>query len=143
MAGGRPTKYKAEYAAQAAKLCLLGATDAQLADFFEVSISTINLWKVEHKQFSESLRLNKEKCDEMVEQSLYRKAMGYEHDESDIRVIKDELVITPIRKYYPPDSTAAIFWLKNRKSKEWRDKTETEHTGLMKMMAVQGSDADL
>ncbi len=49
---GRPTKYKAEYAEQAAKLCKLGATDAQLADFFEVSVSTVNLWKVEHREFS-------------------------------------------------------------------------------------------
>lgn len=126
---GRPSKYKPEYAKQAAKLCKLGATDAQLADFFQVSVSTINLWKVEHKEFSESIRVPKAEADERVEQSLYRRAMGYEHDEVDIKVVSGEIVKTDIRKYYPPDSTAMIFWLKNRKPGEWRDKVEQEHTG--------------
>ena len=57
---GRPSKYKPEHAKAAAKLCKLGATDAQLADFFEVSVSTINLWKVQHKEFSESLKDGKD-----------------------------------------------------------------------------------
>lgn len=128
---GRPTKYKPEFAAQAAKLCELGATDAQLADFFEVSVSTVNLWKVTHKEFSESIKVPKATADERIEQSLYRRAMGYEHDEVDIRVIDHALVQTPIRKYYPPDSTALIFWLKNRKPTEWRDKMEQEHSGAV------------
>lgn len=124
MAAGRPSKYKPECAKQAAKLCKLGATDAQLADFFQVSVSTINLWKVEHKEFSESIKVPKGEADERVEQSLYRRAMGYEHDEVDIRVIANDVVITPIRKYYPPDSTAMIFWLKNRRPDVWRDKVD-------------------
>ena len=126
---GRPTKYKAEYAKQAKKLCDLGATDAQLADFFQVSISTVNLWKVEHKPFSDAIKVGKDIANERVEQSLYRRAMGYEHDESDIKVIQNEVVITPVRKYYPPDATAMIFWLKNRKKEDWRDKVDTEVTG--------------
>lgn len=129
MAGGRPTKYKPEYPEQAAKLCALGATDAQLADFFDVSISTVALWKVEHPEFSDAIRLQKEIANERVEQSLYRRAMGYEHDETDIRVIGQEILQTPIRKHYPPDSTAMIFWLKNRKPDEWREKSEIEHSG--------------
>jgi hypothetical protein len=129
MSAGRPSKYKPEFAKQAAKLCKLGATDAQLADFFQVSVSTVNLWKVEHKEFSESIRVPKAEADERVEQSLYRRAMGYEHDEVDIRVVGGDLVQTPIRKYYPPDSTAMIFWLKNRKPGDWRDKAEVEHSG--------------
>ena len=121
---GRPSKYKPEYAAQAGKLCLLGATDAQLADFFDVAISTIALWKVQHKEFSGAIKVPKAEADDRVEQSLYRRAMGYEHDEVDVKVIDKEVVITPIRKYYPPDSTAMIFWLKNRRPDEWRDKVD-------------------
>lgn len=128
----RPTKYKPEYASQAAKLCLLGATDAQLADFFEVSVSTINLWKVQHSEFSESIKVPKALADERVEQSLFRRAMGYEHDEVDIKVVDKEIVMTPIRKYYPPDTTAMIFWLKNRSPGQWRDKVEQEHSGDVK-----------
>lgn len=126
---GRPTKYKPEFAEQAAKLCKLGATDAQLADFFGVSVSTVNLWKVEHKEFSESIKVPKAEADDCVEQSLYRRAMGYEHDEVDIRVIGGEVVQTPVRKYYPPDTTAAIFWLKNRRPAEWRETKAVELTG--------------
>ena len=125
----RPSKYKPEHAKAAAKLCALGATDAQLADFFEVSVSTVNLWKVEHKEFSESIKVPKAAADERVEQSLFRRAMGYEHDEVDIRVVANAVIQTPIRKYYPPDSTAMIFWLKNRKPAEWRDKVDHELTG--------------
>lgn len=133
---GRPTKYKPEYAKAAEKLCALGATDAQLADFFEVSISTITLWKVTHPEFSASIKVPKAAADESVQESLYRRAMGYEHDEVDIRVVNGEIIQTPIRKYYPPDSTAMIFWLKNRKPTEWREKQEIEHSGGVTIVAT-------
>lgn len=129
MAGGRPSKYRPEFAQQAKKLCELGATDAQLADFFEVSVSTINLWKINYPEFSESISVPKEIADARVEQSLYRRAMGYEHDEMDIRVVNGEIVETPIRKYYPPDATSMIFWLKNRKPADWRETKAVELTG--------------
>lgn len=133
---GRPTKYKPEYAKIAAAMCRLGATDAQLADAFEVSVSTVNLWKVQHVEFSESIRVPKAEADERVEQSLYRRAMGYEHDEVDIKVVAGAVVKTPIRKFYPPDTTAAIFWLKNRKPADWRDKQEVEHSGNVMVQAT-------
>lgn len=126
---GRPSKYKPEYADQAAKLCALGATDAQLADFFEVAVSTVALWKVQHAEFSDALKLAKDKADQLVEQSLFRRATGYECDEVDIRVVGGEIVQTPLRKFYPPDTTACIFWLKNRKASEWRDKVENVVSG--------------
>lgn len=129
MPAGRPTSYKPEYADQARQLCELGATDAQLANFFDVTISTVTLWKVKHPEFSAALKLAKEKADSLVEKSLYQRAMGYECDEVDIRVVEGQIVQTPIRKHYPPDTTAAIFWLKNRKSAEWRDKVNQEISG--------------
>lgn len=129
MAGGRPTSYKQEYAEQAKKLCALGATDAQLADFFEVAVSTIALWKVTHQEFSDSITVTKEIADRAVEQSLYKRALGYECDEVDIRVVNGEIIETPIRKVYPPDATSMIFWLKNRRPKEWRDKVEAAING--------------
>ncbi len=135
---GRPSKYRPEYAKQAAKLCALGATDAQLADFFDVAVSTVQLWKVQHPEFSDSIRVPKAEADDRVEQSLYRRALGYEHDEVDIRTVSvgqgmSEIVQTPIRKHYPPDTTAAMFWLKNRRSDKWRDKVEADlnHSGAI------------
>lgn len=125
MAGrGRPTKYKAEYAKQAEKLCRLGATDAELADFFEVTVSTISLWKVKNPKFSEALKLGKGPADERVEASLYHRATGYSHPEDDIRTVNGQLVITPTTKHYPPDTTACIFWLKNRRPDQWRANPE-------------------
>jgi hypothetical protein len=125
----RPTKYKPEYCEQAEKLCRLGATDIEIADFFDVEVRTLYRWKGEHEQFCQALKAGKEISDERVERSLFARANGYEHDEVDIRVVSGAIVQTPIRKYYPPDTTAAIFWLKNRKPAEWRDKQDVEHSG--------------
>lgn len=126
---GRPSKYKPDYAEQAIKLCMLGMTDAEMASFFEVSESTLNLWKEVHPEFSESIKKGKEAADADVASRLYHRAMGYDHPEDDIRVVSGEIVITQTIKHYPPDTTAGIFWLKNRQRDKWRDKVETEVTG--------------
>lgn len=137
---GRPSKYQPEYAEQAIKLCLLGATDAQLADFFKVSVSTLNLWKIEHPEFSASIKTPKSEADKRVERSLYLRANGYEHDDVDIRVIDGQVIQTPIRKHYPPDTGAAIFWLKNRNPDKWREKQELEHSGSVTVEITRFAD---
>lgn len=115
----RPTKYKEEYVRQAKKMCELGATDQDLAEAFGVSRSTLNLWKVQHKAFSDTLRAGKEPADNRVEAALYHRAIGYSHPDTDIRVIENEIVVTDIVKHYPPDTKAALAWLYNRKPSEW------------------------
>lgn len=126
---GRPSKYKPEYADQARKLCLLGATDKELADFFEVAEDTINEWKRVHIEFSVSVKKGKDQADAEVADRLYQRALGFEHPEVDIRVVAGGIVQTPITKIYAPDPTAAIFWLKNRQKDKWRDKIDHEHAG--------------
>ena len=125
---GRPSLYKEEYAEQARKYCLLGATDKELAALFEVNEDTIYEWKNVHSEFSDSIKKGKDQADANVADRLYQRAMGYEHDEVDIRVVDHAIVQTPIRKIYAPDPTAAIFWLKNRQVAKWRDKTEVALT---------------
>lgn len=120
----RPTKYQEAYAEQARKLCLLGYTDDQLADFFEVAVSTIQKWKLDHPEFSDSIKKGKDISDAEVTDSLYQRAMGYAAPDTDIRVIDNKIVKTQITKHYPPDTAAAIFWLKNRQKKMWRDKID-------------------
>jgi hypothetical protein len=127
--GGRPTKYKAEFCVQAAKLCALGATDAQIADFFEVDEATINRWKQEHPRFCESLKNAKSEHDEKVERSLYERAMGYSHKSEKIFCQEGEVIRAETVEHYPPDPTSMIFWLKNRQPKKWRDKQEHELSG--------------
>lgn len=122
--GGQPTKYKDEYAKQAYKLCLLGSTDKDLADFFEVSESTINNWKHEHPKFLESVKGGKVTADANVASRLYKRAIGYEHDEDKIFNNQGEPLVVPTKKHVQPDTTAIIFWLKNRRPDLWRDKPE-------------------
>ena len=129
MAGGRPTKYKPEFAKIAEQMCNLGATDPQLAEAFDVTISTITLWKVTYPEFSAAIKISKDNADNLVEQSLYKRALGYECEEIDIRVIEGQIVETKVKKVYPPDPTAMIFWLKNRQKEKWRDKQEVQHSG--------------
>ncbi len=124
---GRPTAYRVDYARQAALMTRLGATDIELAQFFGVALSTLNLWKLKHPAFSESLKVGKDSADERVISSLYHRAIGYSHPEVDIRAVDGVIVQTPLTKHYPPDTTAAIFWLKNRRKDEFRDKVDVNH----------------
>lgn len=123
---GRPTSYRDEFVDQAEKLCKLGATDVELADFFEVAVSTLYLWKIEHPEFSEALKRGKLIADAEVADKLFKRATGYSHDDVDIRVVDGMIVETPLIKHYPPDTIAAIFWLKNRQRDKWRDKVESD-----------------
>lgn len=134
---GRPSKYKPEFCEQAAKLCKLGATDRELADFFGVKEWTINRWKAEYPEFSQSLKLAKEESDNRVEQSLYHRALGYSHDAVKILMTKDgDVYREEYVEHYPPDTTACIFWLKNRRPDQWRDKIDVD-TGLTRDRAAQ------
>jgi hypothetical protein len=136
---GRPTKYLNAYNGQVFKLCLLGATDKEIADFFEVSESTMNLWKIEYPEFSESIKEGKAKADYTIAESLFNRAKGSvvkkqqafkvrKYNEA-IDRLEDDVEVVDLEEQLPPDTTAIIFWLKNRKSREWRDKQEIEHSG--------------
>jgi hypothetical protein len=120
MTAGRPTKYKPEYAKQAAQLCELGATDYVLSRFFEVHLDTIHEWRSVHKEFSDAIKTNKAGYDDVIERSLAMRAAGYTCPETDIRVIDGRIVATEIIKHYPPDSRAALAWLYNRRHDKWR-----------------------
>lgn len=123
---GRPTKYKADYARQAKKLCQLGAIDIDLAEFFEVSLPTIYEWRARYRGFSESLKVGKDGPDDRVERSLYQRAVGYSAPEDKVFVHEGVPVIVPTIKYYPPDPTSCIFWLKNRRRDLWREKPDDQ-----------------
>lgn len=124
MPAGRPTDYKPEYVEQARKLCELGATDVELADFFDVSIRTIANWQAAHSEFLQALKAGKDVADNRVERSLYHKAVGYTFESEKIFQFQGEIVRTQTREHVPPSDTAMIFWLKNRRKDDWRDRQE-------------------
>lgn len=125
---GRPSAFDTSLVENAFKLCLLGATDEQIADFFAVSVATINNWKERHPEFLEALKAGKAQADATVAESLYRRALGYSHEAVKIFMPAGatEPVYAPYTERYPPDTTAMIFWLKNRQKEQWRDKHEIE-----------------
>lgn len=125
---GRPTDYDPDFARQAEKLCELGATNADLADFFDVSIRTIDRWITKHKDFCRAVKVAKDQADDLVERSLYQRAVGYTFETEKIFNYKGEIVRAQTREHVPPDTTAQIFWLKNRRKAEWRDRVETAVT---------------
>ena len=129
MPTGRPSSYREEYAEQAHKLCLLGATDVEMAGFFCVSEQTLNAWKHAHPAFLESITRGKMVADANVAERMYQRAMGYSHEAVKIFMPAgaSEPVYAPYTEHYPPDTPAASLWLRNRQSGKWRDRVE--HTG--------------
>jgi hypothetical protein len=127
--GGRPSDYREIYAEKAYKLCLLGATDKEIAEVFGVSEQTLNAWKSEHPKFLESMQAGKEDADAAIAASLYHRAKGYEHPEVHVSNYQGHVTLTPLTKHYPPDTAAASLWLRNRQPRRWRDKVDVEHAG--------------
>ena len=95
---------------------------SHLAKAFGVSVVTIDSWKIKYPEFLGSLKVSKEEADNGVERSLYARATGYTYDAVKIFHTKDGKVIkVPYTEHVPPDVTACIFWLKNRRKDRWRD----------------------
>ena len=125
-AGGRPSPYKPEFAEQARKLCQLGATDLELADFFGVDVRTIYRWRNTHEAFCQSVVVGKDAADERVARALYQRAVGYSYESEKVFQNKGDIVRADVTEHVPPDPGAAFNWLKNRRSQEWRDKSVHE-----------------
>jgi len=126
---GQPSPYREGFAEQAAKLCQLGATDMEIADFFGVDVRTIYRWKNAHEEFCQAIRVGKEEADARVERSLYQKATGYDYVEQQAFKVKkaqyeEEVEIVDVERHQPSDTAAAIMWLKNRKPQHWKDKVQ-------------------
>lgn len=123
------SRWKPECVEQTRKLCMLGATNVQLADFFRVSVTTFDNWVKKYPDLRHALDEGKMIADANVAHSMYKLATGFTLPDTDIRVIKGVVVKTPIMKVYAPNAIAAIFWLKNRSKENWRDRQELDHSG--------------
>ena len=117
-----------------------GLIDEQIAKNMGITATTLYDWKNKFPLISETLKRGKEVVDIEVENKLLQRAKGYEYIETTYERIENMVVepdgsvnvipgtkIKTVVKQMAPDVTAQIFWLKNRKSAEWRDKTEVDN----------------
>lgn len=124
-----------------------GLTDEQIAHNMGINVATLYVWKNKYDDISETLKRGKEIVDRQVENALLKRALGYRYKEvtKELVTYKDtgisELTVTKVvEKEVVPDTTAQIFWLKNRKPEEWRDKrvvddgSDGKVTGLIQNM---------
>ena len=113
-----------------------GLTDEQIASNIGIARKTLYEWKAKYSDISNSLKKGKEVVDIQVENALLKRALGYDYEERTYESKYNEtldkyiqVLTKTVTKHVQPDTTAQIFWLKNRKPKDWRDKQEIEHSG--------------
>lgn len=99
-----------------------GLVDEQIARNCGISRSTLNEWRKKYPDISDTLKRAREVADREVENALYKSAIGYKETVKKVFKVNDELVEREVEIYYPPNVTAQIFWLKNRKKDVWKDK---------------------
>lgn len=102
-----------------------GLIDEQIAHNMGITTKTLYEWKNKYGEISEALKKGKEVIDRQVENALLKRALGYTYDET---TYEDGIETKRVTKEVAPDTTAQIFWLKNRKPTEWRDKIEQQQT---------------
>lgn len=141
---GRNSLYKPEYDEIAKRLCDIGATDFELAQFFGVNKSTIYYWKNEYPSFNEACQLGKTGPDSRVENSLYHRAVGYSFDARKFFNNEGEITTVEYVEHVPPDTKAAHIWLLNRRPDKWREKVEHSGTdGGPIQLQITSTDAKL
>lgn len=115
-----------------------GLTDEQIAQNMGISRSTLNAWKEKYPDISDTLKKGKDIVDIQVENALLKRALGYTYKETTKELCKNantgqmEMRITKIvEKEVAPDTTAQIFWLKNRKPDKWKDRQNVQISGTL------------
>lgn len=105
-----------------------GLVDEQIASNMGISYSTFKEWKKKFSDFSAILKRGKEVVDRQVENALLKTAVGYVYEEETVTNTGE---VVTVKKFSKPNTTAQIFWLKNRKRGQWTDKSEVEVTGAV------------
>ena len=132
---GRSNKYKTHVEPRLEEIecwCREGLIDVEICKRLGITRSCFYEYRKKYPEFSDFIKKGKEIADYKVENSLFKRATGYEYKEVTQTCREGVLVGTKeITKQVPPDPTSCIFWLKNRKPDKWRDKTDHEVNGEM------------
>ena len=108
-----------------------GLTDEQIAKNIGINRTTLYDWKKKEVNIADSLKKGKEVIDFEVENAVLKRALGYEYEEE---TYENGILTKKVKKQVPPDTTAQIFWLKNRQVKKWRDKVEIADNDAIKKL---------
>ena len=103
-----------------------GLTDKEIAYNIGITQATFYCWLRKYKKFKDAVKNGKEVVDRKTENALLKRALGYEYEETTKTEQNGKEIIKTVTKHIPPDVTAIIFWLKNRKPKQWRDVNKLE-----------------
>src|SRR6516164_8444769 len=125
--GGRKTVYSPRLAVVARKCCERGMTDIEVADILGIGLATLYRWKLEYPGFSRVFKLGKAEADDRVERSLYSRAIGYDYVAEKPSMTRHGQKTMQYRAHIPPDTAAAVWYLKNRRPDRWRDAHRHEH----------------
>ena len=109
-----------------------GLTDEQIASNIGIHRNTFREWRQRFPELESVMKQSKAVVDQQVENALFKRALGYTWVE-ETRKPDDEgnlVVVQTVTRHVPPDTTAQIFWLKNRKPQDWRDKRDVEVSGI-------------
>lgn len=123
---GRPSKFKEAVQLKIIRLAEAGATEPEISEKTGIPVRTIQFWKSRYSTFLPALKGAKEVPDQLVEISLFQRAIGYSHPEVKVFCNDGEIVTHEVERFYPPDPTSMIYWLKNRQRAKWRDQPKDE-----------------
>jgi hypothetical protein len=127
---GRPSAFDERLAAAALVVAKKGGTDEEIAEALGVDVRTLYRWKGSRNDFCQALKESKALADELVEASLWHRAVGFSHPAVKVHFDKfGQPSEHPYTEHYPPDTAAAIFWLQNRQADRWKVKQAHELSG--------------
>lgn len=106
-----------------------GLINEQIANEIGIHPSTLYDWQKKYPKIAEALKKGKDVIDRQVENALLKRALGYKYEEVKTEIGEDGTKVTKTIKEVVPDTTAQIFWLKNRKPEQWRDKRDVSVDG--------------
>lgn len=139
---GRPrgtdafSEHRHEILADAKELGLSGATDFEAAQALGINMATLNRWKARYPELRDALNIGKDIADGLVEATLYHRARGYSFRSEKIFCVDGIVTRVPIIEHVTPDTTAAIFWLKNRQRDKWRDEKQLSIDGEVNIVST-------
>jgi len=130
--------FQKSYIAEAKALAWHGATDGEIADYFSIGLQTLHVWKAQNPKFHDVLQAEKHLADERVERSLYQRCVGYSYEGEKIipPTAARDLIRIMTKEHMPPDVSACLFWLKNRRPDLWKAAPEAKTEAIDQTTSV-------